>query len=162
MLYYMKFDSQYNYCVLGNCINKTFLKNFSELTIIDNLYDYDSLKSKLEFFPSKQVVFNETFYYLNEEEIKKIIALLKQQNIKFINITSNVEESVYSDYMIVYDKDDIVIEGLTKKVLKEEKMLKRLGYGLPFSVDLSLQLKFYDVLDDVCYSIDELLVKLWN
>lgn len=151
-----------NYCILSNQIDKKFLLKFSDYPILAEKYSFDELRKKLEFFASKQVVLVNSFYYLNDEEIKRIIELLNQQKINYINITSNIEEALYSDYMIVYEEENKVIEGNTKDVLQEEKLLKRLGYGLPFVVDLSLQLKLYGVLDKVIFDMDTLMEKLWN
>ena len=84
------------------------------------------------------------------------------QNIKFINITSDIEECLYADYIVVYDNMDIMLEGPKEGVLKEEKLLKRLGYGLPFVVDLSRQLQVYDILDKTYYDATSLVGDLWN
>ena len=92
----------------------------------------------------------------------KIFKLLKKQNISYINVTSNVEDALYSDYIFVYDGNKLVLEGNRNEVLKEEKTLKRLGYGLPFVVDLSIQLNYYDIFNKVYYDLDELVRALWN
>ena len=120
------------------------------------------LKEKLEMFPSKRVVFNESWFNLSGNEKKSIIELLKKQNINFVNITSNIEDSLLSNYVIVYDEDKKVLEGNTEVVLRNEKILKKLGYGLPFVVDLSIQLTYYDILDKVYYNMDKLTEDLWN
>ena len=49
-----------------------------------------------------------------------------------------------------------------KKPFVEEKLLKRLGFGLPFIVDLSLSLEFYDILDKIYYDTSSLVGELWN
>jgi hypothetical protein len=157
----MKINDEYNYTILSNNINSILLDNFKGYPVFTNI-TFEELKAKLEFFSSKRLVFNETFYNFKTSEINEIITLLKKQNIKFINITSNIEESLYGNYIVVYDDEKIILEGLKKTVLKEEKILKRLGYGLPFAVDLSLQLKIYECLDEVYYDIPSLAGELWN
>ena len=54
------------------------------------------------------------------------------------------------------------MEGSKEGVLKEEKILKRIGFGLPFVVDLSVQLKLYKVLDKVYFDMESLVKDLWN
>lgn len=157
----MNINESKNYSILSNSIDKILLDKFKDYPIISKI-NFVDLKSKLEFFSSKRVVFNETFYYLKDSEKKDILDLLNKQNIKYIIITSNVEDVLLADYLIVFDKENIVVEGITKEVLKEEKILKRLGFGLPFAVDLSIQLEFYDILDKVCYDVDSLVGELWN
>ena len=158
----MKIDDKYNYCILSNNINRTLLDKFVGYQIIDANITYDELKDKLEFFNSKTVVFNETLYQLRKFEKRSIFELLKKQNIKYINITSNIEEAIFCDYIIVFDNNEIILEGLRNTVLKEEKTLKRIGYGLPFIVDLSTQLRAYGVIDEDYYDIDSLAGELWN
>jgi hypothetical protein len=54
-----------------------------------------------------------------------------------------------------------MLEGSTLSVLKEEKLLKRLGYKLPFVVDLSLQLNAYNLIDSIFLDEEVLVNKLW-
>lgn len=154
-------NEEYNYVILSNDIDKVFLAKYSEYPMIDDI-SFNELRSKLEFNTTKRIVFNNTFYGYREDEIKEIMELLKKQNIKFVLITSNVEETLYGDYILVYDGKNIVLEGLKEVVLKEEKKLKHLGYDLPFVVDLSIQLTYYDVFDKVYFDIDNMIGDLWN
>lgn len=158
----MMFDDKVNYTILVNNANKEFMEQFKEYSIIGSNMSFDELKEKLEMFPSKRVVFNESWYNLRNNEKKVIIELLKKQNVNFVNITSNIEDSLLSNYVIVYDEDKKVLEGNTEAVLRNEKILKKLGYGLPFVVDLSIQLTYYDILDKVYYNMDKLTEDLWN
>ncbi len=158
----MMFDDNVNYTLLVNNANKEFMEQFKEYSIIGSNMFFDELKEKLEMFPSKRVVFNESWFNLSGNEKKSIIELLKKQNVNFVNITSNIEDSLLSNYVIVYDEDKKVLEGNTEVVLRNEKILKKLGYGLPFVVDLSIQLTYYDILDKVYYNMDKLTEDLWN
>lgn len=158
----MMFDDKVNYTILVNNANKEFMEQFKEYSIIGSNMSFDELKEKLEMFPSKRVVFNESWYNLRNNEKKVIIELLKKQNINFVNITSNIEDSLLSDYIVVFDENKKVLEGNTEVVLRNEKVLKKLGYGLPFVVDLSIQLTYYDILGKVYYDMDKLTEDLWN
>ena len=157
----MNINESKNYCILSNSINKVLLDKFKNYPIISKM-NFSDLKSKLEFFSSKRIVFNNAFYGYREEEKKEILELLKKQNIKFVLITSDIEEALYGDYIIVYDGKDIILEGVKEVVLKEEKTLKHIGYGLPFVVDLSTQLTYYDIFSKVYFNLDELVDDLWN
>ena len=158
----MKFNNELNYVVLANNVNNKFLEKFINIPIISNNLNFEELKKRLEFFPSKQVVFYETWYNLRKNELQEILALLKLQNISFIYVTSNAEYTLLGDYIYVYDEDRIIVEGKKETVLKEERLLKKLGYGLPFVVDLSTQLIYYDILDKVYFDMDYLVGDLWN
>lgn len=161
MLCYMMFDEKINYCILHNNPDENFINKLGSIPIVKDL-EFNKLVERLEFFPNKQVIFNETLFGLKLDEKMEIFKLLKKQNISYINVTSNVEDALYSDYIFVYDGNKLVLEGNRNEVLKEEKTLKRLGYGLPFVVDLSIQLNYYDIFNKVYYDLDELVRALWN
>lgn len=155
------FDEKINYCILHNNPDENFINKLGSIPVVKDL-EFNKLVERLEFFPNKQVIFNETLYGLKLNEKMEIFKLLKKQNISYINVTSNVEDALYSDYIFVYDGNKLVLEGNRNEVLKEEKTLKRLGYGLPFVVDLSIQLNYYDIFNKVYYDLDELVRALWN
>ena len=54
------------------------------------------------------------------------------------------------------------MEGKKELVLQEEKILKKLGFNLPFIVELSNGLKLYKVIDKVYFNNEELVGELWK
>lgn len=158
----MEFSEGVNYTILVNNANKAFLENFESYKVLDTMEGFDAIKCQVEVFLSKRIVFNEIWYYLSKEEKSELLEILKRRNVSFVNITSNVEDVIYSDYVIVYDDDKKILEGNKEMVLRNEKLLKRLGYGIPFVVDLSIQLNYYDIFDTVYYDMDKLTEALWN
>ncbi len=158
----MEFSEGVNYTILVNNANKAFLENFESYKVLDTMDGFDAIKMQVEVFLSKRIVFNEIWYYLSKEEKSELLEILKRRNVSFVNITSNVEDVIYSDYVIVYDDDKKILEGNKEMVLRNEKLLKRLGYGIPFVVDLSIQLNYYDIFDTVYYDMDKLTEALWN
>ncbi len=157
----MEFDDNVNYIILSNNADRKFMSKFGVYQIIDIL-PFEKLKNTLEMFPSKRVVLSDSLSGLSNKEKKEILELLNKQNIHYINVTSNVEDALFGDYVIVYDEDMKVLEGNMEMVLKNEKILKKLGFGVPFVVDLSIQLMYYDILDRVYFDVDNLLEALWN
>ena len=158
----MEFSEGVNYTILVNNANKAFFENFESYKVLDTMDGFDAIKMQVEVFLSKRIVFNEIWYYLSKEEKSELLEILKRRNVSFVNITSNVEDVIYSDYVIVYDDDKKILEGNKEMVLRNEKLLKRLGYGIPFVVDLSIQLNYYDIFNKVYYDLDELVRALWN
>ncbi|MEG0794515.1 MAG: hypothetical protein RSG95_01830 [Bacilli bacterium] len=158
----MKIENNINYSIISNNINKTLLDKFCEYTLVDGFIKYDELVSKISYFKNKTIVFNDVLRSFSNEEKESIIDLLMVRKINFINITSNMEELLLSDYIFVFNNDELVLEGKVKDVLKEEKILKRIGFSLPFIVDLSTQLKLYGVISEVSYNERELVSELWK
>lgn len=102
------------------------------------------------------------FSFLSKKDIKKFMDYFKNNNITVVNFSNNIEEALLYDYMVVLDDGLVAIEGKTNQVLQEEKILKRLGIGLPFYVDLSIQLKLYGLIDGIYLNKKELVDKLWK
>ncbi len=108
------------------------------------------------------VSFDNILIYLEKEEQKKIIDYLNKQKINFINVTNDLEQMLWTEYTYVLNKGKIIAHGPSQKILLEEKFLKRMGFKIPFMIDLSLQLKDYGLINNI-YLDKELLVKnLWK
>jgi len=100
--------------------------------------------------------------YFDERTKLLLLNYFNFKGIRLINVTSNIEDIIYTDYTIcLYDKI-IAIEGKSLDVVKEEKLLKRLGLSLPFYVDLSIQLKLYGLINKICLSKEELVSNIWR
>lgn len=108
------------------------------------------------------VVFDDVLTFLNETKKYLVLKYLKDNDIIYFNFTSDIEEVLFTKYLIVLSKDGVIIEGSTKSVLKEEKIIKHNGFNLPFVVDLSRQLVDYGILEKEYYSLEKLVSDLWK
>ncbi len=142
--------------IISTNLNKNILKNYSDYNIITTEFTYDDL---LKY---SKVIFYNVLNNKREEEIKDLFNYLKEHHIAFINVTNNEEQVLLTDYLIIYGKEKILIEGPTLEVLKQEKLLKRLGIALPFMVELSLLLQDYGLIKDIYLDYKSLEDALWN
>lgn len=110
----------------------------------------------------KPIIFNDILSFLNDEKKELVLSYLKNNKLLFFNFTSDIEETVYTKYLIVLSGGGVAIEGATINVFKEEKLIKKLGFSLPFALDLSLQLKSYNIIDEEVYDVDKLVSALWK
>ncbi len=115
----------------------------------------------LKLVDSDFVVLNDVLRYLKDSDVQIFLKKLEDKNIHFVNITSKIEEALYAQRLIVYTDDKVQIEGPVISVLKEERILKKLGFGLPFIYDLSLQLNYYGLIDSIYLDEKALVDKLW-
>ena len=148
----MELNNNLNYAVISNKINNDLLKQYEEYRIKEIIYNY----------PEKTIVFNDCLRKFRTQEKETIIDMLRARKVNFINITSNIEEVLYSDYLYVYYDGKIAIEGKTLEVLKMEKILKRLGFALPFTIDMSIQLQLYNLINDTFVDNRKLVDELWK
>lgn len=97
---------------------------------------------------------------------KEILAILKRLNdekkMTIINVTHDIEETVYGTRIIVLEHGKIVLDDNKSNVYKEEKTLKKVGLDLPFMVDLSNKLSYYGLVDDVILNMNEMVNHLWK
>ena len=91
-----------------------------------------------------------------------LLNYLNSNNILLINVTSDMEEVLYTDYVLCLYDGISAIDGKTLDVLGNERILKRLGFSLPFMVDLSLQLKDYGLIDKVYLNKESMVKDLWK
>lgn len=168
-------------CILGNhgCGKTTLLKTlknknskfkyyFLEKSNTYEIKEDFELKNKQEYLPylkalfkkisskPKVIVIDDLSSIFSYEDRVKIFNYLKSLGIKILYCTSDVEDLVNFSYAIIIANKMVAMEGKTSLILKEEKLMKLLGFSLPFYVNLSTQLKYYGLLNDICYSKEEL------
>ncbi len=114
-------------------------------------------------FSSKPYLFlDDLHHYLTHHEFYDLYSYIQSQNISLFYVTTCIEDCLLFDYLIFIKSHKIAIEGKTLSVLKEEKILKILGYSLPFYVNMSTLLGYYGVLNKICYNKEELERELWK
>lgn len=155
----MKINKGLNYCILKNDITESFVNSFNIPVIQDCCFK--EFMEKLNVLSSKQVMFSNLFYNFKDEEIVEVMRVFERKGISFINVTSNIEEVRYADKIIIVDGKNMH-ECDMKNLIEHEKTLKKIGFCLPFSIELSNLLKCYDVLDKVYVDRSALARVLWN
>ena len=113
------------------------------------------------YYP-EYLALDDILLYLNERTKILLLNYLNYKNIRLINVTSNIEDTSYTDYTLVLYNGINAIDGKTFDVLKEEKILKRLGLNLPFYLDLSIQLKLYGLINRTYLNKEDLVKRLWK
>ena len=135
------------------------LKNKKDLTEFDELKlkILSCLNSNNEVF-----VFMNVLTYLDNDFKERLIRYLKLGNRRIINYTTDIEETLLLDYIVVIHENKVIMEGKKELVLKEEKILKKLGFNLPFAVELSNGLKYYGLVTKTYFNNKELVNDLWK
>jgi len=99
-------------------------------------------------------------YY--KDFIYKVLKEQREKGTTIINITHDMEETLISDNIIVMKDGKIELQGTKEEIYQEEKRLHKLGFSLPFIVELSYRLMFYDLIDHVIYNMEEMVDTLWK
>ena len=95
-------------------------------------------------------------------KVLKYLQGLSANGVTVINFTSDIEESLYGTDIILIDKGKVLLRDDKDSFYKQEKVLKSVGFGLPFMVDLSKRLSYYGLVDDFIYNMDEMVDLLWK
>lgn len=154
----------------NNNINDIPLRLLAELDLLELINKKDLTKmdeiliSVLTSLTSTKsiIVFYDVLTYIDSEIKALIIKMLKDAGKRIINYTSEIEETLLLDYIIIVHKNEVVMEGKKEVVLLEEKIIKKLGFNMPCVVELSSGLKYYGILDKVYYDKKLLVDVLWK
>ena len=142
--------------IISTNLNKNLVKNYNDYFMIENNFTYPELLNK------RKVIFFNVLNNLSKKELTKLFNYMNDNIIKYVNLTNNLELTLYTNYLIVCDKEKILAEGNTIEVLKNSKLLKRLGFELPFIIDLSLLLNDYNLIKDIYLNKESLVDALWK
>ncbi len=156
---------------------KSMVNNISKLFKIDSLLEKDpntlnnSDKQKVliagaMIFNPKIIILDNALHQLTPRDKKDVIKILKkyQQDYKttIIMIANDIEDSLYSDRIIVLNNGSIYLQGSVNDVFKEEKKLAKLKIKRPFIIELSTNLILYDLIQDIYLDMKELVDELWK
>lgn len=113
----------------------------------------------------KILLLDESIHKLNASDKKLVFKVLKEyqknQKLTIILITHNLEDTLYSDRIIVLDKGNIIFDNNKENIYQDDK-LEKVGFQLPFIVKLSHNLMLYNLIDKVYFDEKDLVDKLWN
>ena len=128
--------------------DKVKMKILSSLIINPKIIVIDNILSELDY-EDKLLVFDILDEYKNNGGI-------------IINFTNDIEESLFSDRIIIVYDNKLVCDGKTLSVLNEEKILKRLGIGIPFIVELNKYFMDYGMINKYYLTDEKLVGALWK
>lgn len=113
----------------------------------------------------KILVLDNILSVLDPNDLELVVSSLKEfadNGGIILNFTNEIEETILGTKVIITDTDKIIISGTTLSVLNEEKIMKRLGYGLPFIVLLNKYLKDYNLVDFYTFPYTRLVGEIWK
>ena len=131
---------------------------------LQNLYKYltmnhENEKQKLALI--EVLSRNPDFLFIDDldwtqNDLALLFMYTNKKNISVFYATSDINKTVFADYLIVLSDNKIAIEGETSLVYNEEKLMKLLGFNLPFYINMSRQLRYYGIIDKICFTKKEL------
>jgi energy-coupling factor transport system ATP-binding protein len=112
------------------------------------------------------LIIDDALEMIDDESKKEIFDILvklhNEKKLTIITVTQNLEETYNTNRMIVINDGNILIDGPTKEVLKEDRIFNRIGIEVPFMVDLSIKLQLYGLINDIILDMDEMVNAIWK
>lgn len=114
----------------------------------------------------KVLILDDAFIYMDESDKKKAFIALKKLNkekgMLILNFTNDIEEALYGRDIMVLHEGKILLKGSKNLLWREEKQLTKIGLSLPFIVDLSYRLSYYDLVSKPIFDMKEMVDVLWK
>ena len=101
---------------------------------------------------------------INErEEMFKVLEMYsKKKNVAILSFTYDLEETLYSDRLVVLNDGKIIVDGTFPYVYEEEAVMRKIGLEVPFMIELSKKLNLFGLLNDIELDYERLVDKIWK
>jgi len=117
-------------------------------------------------FKPKILILDEALHQLTPKDKNDILNLLKiyqkKFNLTIIMITHNLENTLYSDRIIVLNEGKVYLDGNLKEVYKQKSKLSKLKLNLPFIIKLSYKLQEEKIINEIYTDPKKLMEDLWT
>jgi len=174
---YKKVDTELSYPLFILGYNKKKIKELVfnmkkifkiEKTKIEDLTKSEKYKliiARALIFEPKLLILDDIFVNFDEKEklrIFKIIKEIKEFNgMSVLILTTDLNDVFYGNRVLILDKGILIFDGNISNVFGDIDILEKCGFELPFMLDLSNKLRFYDLVDKLFLNKRELVNHLW-
>ena len=110
----------------------------------------------------KVLVLDNILEGLDKKNKNIILRKLKKLKITMINLSNDVNDALISDEVVIIGGGKVLLKGSKKRVLEDENFFETYDMELPFTVNLSNKLKFYELIDRVYFDDKKLVDDLWK
>ena len=136
---------------------------------IDELSTFEKLKVSIGaalIHNPRVLLLDDPFRKLKSKEKKELLKIIdainNKYNISVIFTTSDLEDLITIDNIIVIGDKKVITKSSFDNIIKNDNDLVKLGIEIPIMVDLSRKLEFYNLVDTIYYDMDELVNALWK
>lgn len=98
---------------------------------------------------------------ISKKEIYKYLVKLNNEGTTIINISSDIEDTLYSKNILILNNGTIESLDTKENTYNKENIFKKLQMELPFIIELSKKLSYYNLVNKDYYNEEELINKLW-
>lgn len=165
-----------NMAIMPNVIRKK-IKEVSNLLNLEDLlkrnpYDLSGgQKQKVAIgcalmLEPRILILDEALTMIDVNERYEILNLLKKYNKKkrvtILSFTHNLDEAIHSDRLVILNHGKVVVDGPFPAVFDEERVMRKIGLEVPFSIEFSQKLRVYGLIDGLELDLERLVSKIWK
>ena len=162
---YGDLDIKYTIDEISNLFDINILlgKNINRLT---NLEKVQVLIVASIIHKPKVLFLDDILRFFNNSEKDKILKIFNiinsQLNISIIYTTSDLNDLINNDNILVINDGQIVMTGTFADIIQKDNELTKMGFDIPIMIDLSRKLEFYKLVDKIYLNPDKLVDDLWE
>ncbi len=112
------------------------------------------------------LILDEAFSMLDGITKERVMKYLKKYHKKnkctILYITNDMDDILFGTHVLILKYGNVSVFDKKEKVLNNEMLFKEASLNLPFMSDLSLKLKYYDLVDELVLDIDKMVKHLWK
>jgi len=108
------------------------------------------------------IILNSTLGFLNDITKMKILKELSNVKSTIIHVTNDIEDALIGNEIIIIKDGNLIIQDKPEVVLSKKEILFDAGVGNVFIAEMSERLKVYGLINEISYTRDELVNKLWK
>ena len=157
--------------------------NKEDYTTIINTFKLKSILDKnINLLTSKEIILSQLIIsilkkpklllidnispYFSKTEKKELLEFLNNyrtnHDLTIIYTTTQLEDSLKTDKLIIINNGDIFLQGNPIQLLKKDNLINKIGLDIPFMIDLSVKLKDYDLIKEIELDTDRMIDTLWK
>ncbi len=108
------------------------------------------------------IIIDDTLSVLSSDTVLKVLKKLNKKGKTIINLTTNEDEILYSNNVVFIKDGKNIFFGTKAKLLNHLDIFEECQIELPFIIDLSNKLMFYELIDKRYTNIGSLVNNLWK
>ena len=110
----------------------------------------------------KIIIIDDALSTLSNDRVIKLLKKINKKGTTIINLTTDAEEILYGDNIIFIKDHKNIFSGTKAKLLKNLDVFKEYKIEMPFIIDLSDKLMFYNLLDKRYTNMGTLVNSIWK
>ncbi len=108
------------------------------------------------------IVIDDVLSMISTDIVLKLLKKINKKGVTIINLTTNEEELLYGNNVVFLGEEKNIFTGTKTKLLNHLEIFEKYKIELPFVIDLSNKLMFYDLINKRYTNMNVLVNNIWK